>query len=228
MKRLLSLAVLLCSLFLTHVNGQIGFVYQDRTYQNGDTLVVVLAPNAHQCQGIFIKNVAPVALTDLTASLTPIEENGIEAWGICANGQCVSGLTSSRFSLAPNAIDNSFAIDIDISASVQQPYGVYTLTVSNSSISSSIVLRMQTATVGIAEATTQEVLSAYPNPAQSQLTINYNTNKPATLAIFDMQGRSVRQFNIFGEGSALVDNLPAGIYTYGILGSNNMKKLIVK
>lgn len=80
MKRLLSLAVLLCSLFLTHVNGQIGFVYQDRTYQNGDTLVVVLAPNAHQCQGIFIKNVAPVALTDLTASLTPIEENGIEAW----------------------------------------------------------------------------------------------------------------------------------------------------
>lgn len=228
MKRLLSLAVLLCSLFLTHVNGQIGFVYQDRTYQNGDTLVVVLAPNAHQCQGIFIKNVAPVALTDLTASLTPIEENGIEAWGICANGQCVSGLTSSHFSLAPNAIDNSFAIDIDISASVQQPYGVYTLTVSNSSISSSIVLRMQTATVGIAEATTQEVLSAYPNPAQGNVNISYDVNQPSTLAIYDMQGRVVRSMSVSGSGKAVVDNLPAGIYTYGIMGSTTMQKLIVK
>ena len=228
MKRLLSLAVLLCSLFLTHVNGQIGFVYQDRTYQNGDTLVVVLAPNAHQCQGIFIKNVAPVALTDLTASLTPIEENGIEAWGICTNGQCVSGLTSSRFSLAPNAIDNSFAIDIDISASVQQPYGVYTLTVSNSSISSSIVLRMQTATVGIAEATTQEVLSAYPNPAQGNVNISYDVNQPSTLAIYDMQGRVVLSMSVSGSGNAVVDNLAAGIYTYGIMGSTTMQKLIVK
>ena len=28
--------------------------------------------------------------------------------------------------------------------------------------------------------------------------------------------------------NAVVDNLPAGIYTYGIMGSNTMQKLIVK
>ena len=130
--------------------------------------------------------------------------------------------------MAPNAIDNSFAIDIDISASVQQPYGVYTLTVSNSSISSSIVLRMQTATVGIAEATTQEVLSAYPNPAQGNVNISYDVNQPSTLAIYDMQGRVVRSMSVSGSGNAVVDNLAAGIYTYGIMGSTTMQKLIVK
>ena len=58
--------------------------------------------------------------------------------------------------------------------------------------------------------------------------ISYELNQPATLAIVDMQGRTVRQLTVEGNGTAMVDDLPAGIYAYGILGSNNMKKLIVK
>ena len=43
-----------------------------------------------------------------------------------------------------------------------------------------------------------------------------------------MQGRLVRQLPVAGNGTATLNDLPAGIYAYGILGSNNMKKLVVK
>jgi hypothetical protein len=83
-------------------------------------------------------------------------------------------------------------------------------------------------TVGIDQPVANLSATAFPNPAEGIVNISYDLNQPATLAIVDMQGRLVRQLPVAGTGAATLNDLPAGIYAYGILGSNNMKKLVVK
>lgn len=231
MKKILSFALLLCSLAMANAQTQVGFVYNGHTYQNGDTMVVVLEKTAHNCSDIVFKNQTSGRLADMVVTMTEIERDGIECWGLCAGGQCVMGLVSNAFNMPPNALDTTFTIDIDIDANMERPYGVYNLQVANGNISCAVVVRFQAYELGINDVQANAMLNAYPNPAEGQFDISYSVNQPATLAIFDVQGRMVRQTPVNGEGTVKVSDLAAGIYAYGILENgrrSQMQKFIVK
>lgn len=230
MKRILSFALLLCSLAVLNAQTQVGFVYDNHTYQNGDTMVVVLQKSAINCEGIAFKNQTASMLSNMVVTMTEIERDGFEAWGMCTDA-CVMGLTSNPFNLPPNALYNSFSIDLTIDANVECPYGVYNLQVSNGTITCAVVVRFQAYTLGIDDVLANSRLSAYPNPAEGQFRVSYEVSQPATLAIYDVQGRVVRQMPVCGNGTVMVSDLPAGIYAYGIVENgrrSQMQKLIVK
>ena len=229
MKKLLSLTLLLGSLFLANVQGQIGFIYNGQTYTNGASFTVTLAPTVHNCTDIQLKNMGYSALQNLVITITAVEDHGVNAWGLCAGGVCIPSLTSNPFTLTPGAIDTSFAIDLDIDNSISNPYGIYTIEVSNGTITNTVTVRfeVQGNHEGIAEALKTVGIVAYPNPAQGAFSIRYEVEQPTTLAIVDMQGRTVRSIPVEGNGSVNVNDLPAGMYVYGIAGGK-MQKLIVK
>ena len=118
-------------------------------------------------------------------------------------------------------------MDLTIDEAVAQPYSIYKMKVSNGNFACSVTIRFQAYAEGINDVTSS-ALTAYPNPAQGNVNISYDVNQPSTLAIYGMQGRVVRSMSVSGSGNAVVDNLAAGIYTYGIMGSTTMQKLIVK
>ena len=225
MKKVLSFALLLSSLFLANVQGQIAFLYNGQTYENGDSVNCYTTINS--LTGLTLKNTSDNNLRDLVVIITPIEEHGIHAWGVCAGGRCVEGLTSSKFNLNAGATDDMFAIDINIDPDVPDAYSVYTVQVKNSSVNCSFTLRINYGTLGIEETVLNSSILAYPNPAQGTFTVRYEAEQPATLIVIDMQGRTVRSIPVQGNGTLNINDLPAGMYAYGIAGGM-MQKLIVK
>jgi len=230
MKKILSLAMLLCGFVALNAQNQIGFLYNGTTYQNGDTIVVTCEKTATSIESIDFVNQTPNVLNNLVVTLTEVERNGFEAWGLCTT-QCVMGLTSSPFNLTDSF--TNFSIDISIDQNVERPYGVYTMTVSNATLSCSVVVRFQAYTdnVGIDNVLANGSVKAYPNPAADQFSVSYSVEQPATLAIYDAQGRQIRQIPISGNGIAQVNGLPAGVYAYGIVSGKHrgqMQKLVVK
>lgn len=225
MKKFVSFALLLGSLFLANVQGQIGFIHDGHTYVNGDSITAYTTTTPFS--GIALKNTTSDTLRDLVVTIIPIEEHGMSAWGVCAGGFCVASLTSNKFRLNAGATDDMFAIDYETDPNVANPYGIYTIRVRNSRVNCSVKVRINIGELGIGEAATAATLLAFPNPAQGSFAISYEVGHPSTLVVTDMQGRTVRELQVEGCGTAVVDNLPAGIYAYGIQG-NSMKKLIVK
>lgn len=226
MKKFLSLALLLGSLVCLQAQHSVGFVVDGRTYQNGDTIVVTLDPEAENYSGLSFRNLSYSALQDMIVTLIPVDTSGIVAWGLCTGTVCIPGLTSSTFVLPPSGSYNEFVIDLTIKP-VENPVGIYTVVAFNDIISDTVTLRFQTSTQGIGEVASTRLLSAYPNPAQGTVHIRYQLSQPGTLLLYDMQGRPVRQLPVSGHGTALFEDLPAGLYAYGIAGQP-LQKLIVQ
>ena len=227
MKKILSFLLLFSSVAVLSVQAQIGFKYNGHTYQNGDEFVVVLARDAEHCNGISFVNQGFSALQDMTVTMTSIEMSGIDIWGLCAGAYCRQDTVSDAFNIPPSGEYTDFTMDLTIDEAVAQPFSIYKMKVSNNNVACSVTIRFQAYAEGISDVAST-TLTAYPNPAQGNVNISYDVDQPSTLAIYDMQGRVVRSISVSGNGNAVVDNLPAGIYTYGIMGSNNMQKLIVK
>lgn len=227
MKKILSFLLLLSSVAVLNVQAQIGFKYNGHTYQNGENFVVVIEPDAGHCGGISFVNQGYSALQNVTVTMTPIEMSGIDIWGLCAGASCRQDSVSDDFNIPPSGEYTDFTMDLTIDETVAQPYSIYKMKVSNDNFACSVTIRFQAYAEGISDVATS-ALTAYPNPAQGNVNISYDVNQPSTLAIYDIQGRVVRSMSVSGSGNAVVDNLPAGIYTYGILGSTTMQKLIVK
>lgn len=227
MKKVLFFAAMLCGFVALNAQTPIALLYNGECYQSGDTVVVTLAKTAHNCDAIGFRNQTSGAIQNVVVNMTEIESNGVEAWGLCTGDQCVPTLTSAAFVMTPGDY-TTFTIDVTID-NVERPYGVYNLTVGSSLVNSSFVVRFNAyeETVGINDVVANSTVNAYPNPAQGQVNFNYSVEHPATLAIYDVQGRVVRQMNVCGEGTLQVNGLAAGIYAYGIAGSQ-MHKLIVK
>ncbi len=226
MKKILSFLLLFSSVAVLGVQAQIGFKYNGQTYQDGDNFVVVLAPDAIHFGGISFVNQGQSTLQNLVVTMTPIEVSGIDIWGLCA-GACRIDSVSNPFDIPVGGEYSEFTMDLTIDEAVAQPFSIYRMKVSNDRVASSVTIRFQAYTEGISDVASS-ALTAYPNPAQGNVNIRYDVNQPSTLAIYDMQGRVVRSMSVSGNGNAVVDNLPAGIYTYCIMGSTTMQKLIVK
>ena len=227
MKKILSFLLLLSSVAVLNVQAQIGFKYNGHTYQNGDEFVVVLAPDAEHCNSVSFVNQGYTVLQNVTVTMTPIEMEGIDIWGLCAGAYCRQDSVSDAFNIPPSGEYTEFTMDLTIDEAVAQPYSIYKMKVSNDNVACSVTIRFQAYAEGINDVASS-TLTAYPNPAQGNVNINYNVAQPSTLAVYDMQGRVVRNLSVSGSGNAVVDNLPAGIYTYGIVGSGSVQKLIVK
>ena len=227
MKKILSFLLLFSSVAVFSVQAQIGFKYNGHTYQNGDEFVVVLAPDAEHCNGISFVNQGFSALQDMTVTMTSIEMSGIDIWGLCAGAYCRQDTVSDAFNIPPSGEYTDFTMDLTIDEAVAQPFSIYKMKVSNNNVACSVTIRFQAYAEGISDVAST-TLTAYPNPAQGNVNISYDVNQPSTLAIYDMQGRVVRSMSVSGSGNAIVDNLPAGIYTYCIMGSTTMQKLIVR
>ena len=101
MKKFLSLTLLLSSLFLANVQGQIGFIYNGQTYNDGASFTVKLAPGSVACSDVQLKNTGNTALMNLVATVTPVEENGINVWALCVGGACLPRLNSDPFRARP-------------------------------------------------------------------------------------------------------------------------------
>ena len=229
MKKLLSFALLFCSFAVLNAQNQICFKYDGRTYQDGETMVVALPHDVSVCGDIHLVNNTDESLRNLVITMTEQERVGFEVWALCTT-ECVNGLVSSPFEMLPNEEYARFIMDVSVDEEVAEPYGVYTMRVSNGTVSCSVVVRLQAYPLEGINPVANASLSAYPNPASGQVKINYEVSQPSTLAVYDMQGRTVCSKSISGCGDAVIGNLPAGVYTYGIIGSsrNTMQKLIVK
>ena len=227
MKKILSFLLLLSSVAVLNVQAQVAFKYNSHTYQNGDEFVVVLAPDAEHCNSVSFVNQGYTVLQNVTVTMTPIEMEGIDIWGLCAGAYCRQDSVSDAFNIPPSGEYTEFTMDLTIDEAVAQPYSIYKMKVSNDNVACSVTIRFQAYAEGINDVASS-TLTAYPNPAQGNVNINYNVAQPSTLAVYDMQGRVVRNLSVSGSGNAVVDNLPAGIYTYGIVGSGSVQKLIVK
>lgn len=229
MKKFLSLALFLGAFALLSAQTEIGFKYQDHVYQSGDTLNVTVLVTDHECHGIHFINQTDQDLQRIVFSMEPIEENGINIFALCTGMVCKPGLETDPVTIFANVPYDEFYIDMDIDANLPEPSCVYTLRVSNDNVNCAVVVRFKAVrSAAIEPIVANTSLTAFPNPAQTDVNIRYSVEQPSTLAIVDMQGRSVRQMQVTGNGSIMVNDLPAGLYAYGILGSNNMKKLIVK
>lgn len=226
MKKVLFFAALICGLVIPNAKGQIGLLYNGQCYQPGETVVVAIQKTDHSVRSIGFRNMGSGIISNVVATLTEVETNGVVAWGMCTGDQCVATLTSAPFDLPPAEDYTTFSIDIDIE-DVANPYGVYNLNLVSGLVDCGFVVRFEAGSQGINDVVANASVSAYPNPAQGQVSMNYSVEQPSTLAIYDAQGRVVRQMNVQGEGTMQINGLAAGIYAYGIAGSQ-MHKLIVK
>lgn len=230
MKRILSFALLLLCAAALNAQNEVGFLYNGNVYQNGDTMVVICEKTANHINSISFRNQTSGALRDMVITLTETERDGFEVWGICTGDLCTE-LTSAPFSMPPNSEYNEVTFDITIDQSVERPYGVYDMVLSNGNTTCGIVVRFQAYAEGIDNILANSSVTAFPNPAQGTVNINYSVERPATLTIYDVTGRQVRQQPISGNGTLSINDLAAGVYAYGIASGNlrgKMQKLIVQ
>lgn len=222
MKKALFFALLLGCICAAKAQN-ISFIYNGVTYNNGDAITLYVNDGANSFEDLFFKNNG-AALTDECVTLEQIDTNGLWCWALCTGDLCKPGLVSAPFSLASNSTYEDFSFDLRWAANHgANASATYKITLAGSTAT----ITFAVGTAGISQAASAVATEAFPNPAQGQVSIRYAAEQPADLVVFDAQGRTVRQMQVCGEGTALIDGLPAGIYAYGILGSQ-MKKLIVK
>ncbi len=168
-------------------------------------------------------------------------ESPIVITAICA-GQCQTGSVSPEYIVPAGDTYTGLFVDFEnenpATPSVTAYYKVTTYNVDDQSDNSIIYLKLEYGEVGIliSQVDEAEVL-AYPNPAISNVNINYTL--PAgttfgTLQVRNIQGAVVMEAPVNtnqGTLSLNVENLPAGIYTTAI-NANGMlmgvRKLVIK
>lgn len=163
---------------------------------------------------------------------TKTNNSAIELTQVCTGLSCMVGMNSAPFRLYNGQDYSDCHLVFEMPAS--QDLGVFKMVIkdtSNSNLSTSIYISVETPSAGINTTKTTTTLSAYPNPSSDIVKINYsNANEGNMMIVADMSGRIVRSVNLkTSEGSLNinVDNLPKGIYMYGIKGGQ-MKKMVVK
>jgi outer membrane lipoprotein-sorting protein len=71
----------------------------------------------------------------------------------------------------------------------------------------------------------------FPNPSSNgNVTVSYPDASVRNIALFDMTGRSVKEWKNYSNTSLQIDNLTPGMYTLRTIGSGNeanTEKIIV-
>lgn len=202
---------------------EISFIYNGVTYNNGDSITLYVAPNAHSFDELYFKNNGTSTATQIQVELTLLRNDSLNVWGLCSGDLCVLDLTSAPFNIEAGATYDLFSFDIR-GAETEGNYADYQMIIYNDTA----ILHFVVGTpVSISPVATASQATAFPNPAQGLVSIRYAVDQPSTLVVYDAQGRTLRQIPVAGEGTLRLSDLPAGIYAYGILGTQ-MQKLIVR
>ena len=226
MKKALFLMLFMGSLFLANAQSAVGVTYQSQTYNDGDTITVVVPTTAESFDGIGLKNQSNSRLEGLVVTLTQLTIGSIEIYATCTGEVCVPGLVSNPIDIAIRGSYNSFILDFYNNYPDNTTPSVYTMNVANDNVSTTVVLKFCFAGVGINPVLANAQLSAFPNPAGKQVSITYHVDHPATLEVCDMQGRTVVSQPVSGTGTLSLNDLPAGLYAYGLSGGYKHKLVV--
>lgn len=145
-------------------------------------------------------------------------------------GQTVAGSAA----LSGNAIDSTFKVAPFAFGWSPGDSAVWRVTihnVSNASDSSSAIIKWKYNGVGINEVdVVQASFNAYPNPATSNLSINYNITgdvNSSFIKVYDVVGKEVSTHRLMNQKGKLnldVSALKSGVYFYTIYADNQALK----
>ncbi len=183
----------------------------------------------HTSTDVFFR-VQKEILTGLDASLVTF----------CVGGTCYTGNTSMELMLATgvswgledeeNVFHSTFTHDVPGTHAVR-----YTFTNSDDPNDvATVVINYYTPT-GVRDNVGNNMLTAYPNPATTSVTVEYPVpdNATARLVVKNLTGMTVCSAHVNASGKSVLDlsSLTAGIYFYGVECDGKMlctKKLLVK
>lgn len=222
MKKAFFLALIL-GCFCAAKAQDVSFIYNGVTYNDGDAITLYVSDRAPSFEDLYFKNNG-AARTGDTVVLELQDTNGLWCWALCTGDLCKPGSVSAPFDMPANSTYEDFSFDLRWAANHDaNASATYRLSLAGSTVTITFAI----GTTGISEVASARQAVAFPNPAQGQVSIRYAVAQPSTLVVYDAQGRQVREMNVNGNGTAQFAELPAGIYAYGILGTQ-MQKLIVK
>lgn len=237
MKKVLSILLLFSACLALNAQTEVTFAYNNQSYSVNDTMPVTLGVGEMQMiQGIVLHNTTENALNGITATFeidTLQSPEGMLIGGMCAGMNCLPQSTTVPFDIDANSDYTGFFAEIDVPSvhSGTTAIILFTIKSAGGDTLGKTTIKITINNSGIATLANAVVVDAYPNPAVGQATVKYNVNQPSTLVIYDALGHCVRKTPVCGEGNALLNNLPAGIYAYGILGNgqrSEMKKLVIQ
>ena len=87
---------------------------------------------------------------------------------------------------------------------------------------------------GVDELKMNENLLAYPNPANSNVNILFNTSEKAEIVLYNIVGEKVRSYTVTPESHKInieTSNLPVGTYFYSMVSDTKItatKRLVIK
>ena len=223
--------LLLGSVVALNAQSVVGVTHQNQVYNDGDTITVTVYTDAESYDGIGLKNQSNSRLEGLVVTLTQETEGGIEIYATCTGEVCIPGLVSNPIDIAIRGSYNSLIFDFYNNYPDNVTPTLYTMNVANANVSTTVVLKFRFEGVGIGQPVFDAKMNAFPNPCDGRVGISYTTEGPATLVVYDMQGRTVRQQGVSGEGTVYIDGLASGIYTYGLTTATSrsvLRKLVVK
>ena len=230
MKKFLFLMLLAGSAILANAQSAVGVTHQGQVYNDGDTITITIPTDAENYAGIGLKNQSNSRLEGLVITLDEVSLGGIEIFAMCTGTVCIPGLVSNPIDINIRGSYNDFTIDIYNNYPEVTTPSVYTMTVANDDVNTTVVLMFKFEGVGIDEAKAVASLNAFPNPSDGQVSITYATERPATLNLYDALGRTVRSQQVNGNGTIQLSELPVGVYSYGLIADDSriMRKLVVK
>lgn len=230
MKKVLLLALTVA--FAMVANAQsLSFKFQDVVYSNGDTVRFVTTDAEMPAMYATIHNNTERPV-HAQGSLEVISSNMTVA-SICA-GECLEGSVSPIFTVAPNSdFDGVFVCDFFPNSETDGFFSFKLYNTQATDDTLSLTFHVHVQGVGINNVETNSI-NAYPNPAASMINVDYELaegTQNAQIVIVNLMGqvvKSVALHQMQGTASINVEDLPAGVYTYGIKGQSNMKKVVVR
>lgn len=222
----------------------IKIIYNGNQLNNGDTVTIkaegdrdVLPTGQYYYEAEFmpsIRNTSPVNCT-VRIKAEKLNNSATFVKSVCA-GLCVDDSISLPFTLNMNSTYEGAYMHFAVPEEAEMGLFKFSITDTNNANNTAyVILKVFNNTYGIEQASLNANLNAYPNPATTSLTLDYQMDaQRGEVVVIDMVGRTVLSQPVEGnQGSSTVDisNLPLGVYLYGIKADNrisSMKKLLKK
>ncbi len=236
MKKTLFFALLVSCISFAQAQT-LSFSYNYQPVAEGDTVILQAGAN-NEFQ--FTPAIHNNELFNLVCIIecSKLNTTTSEIVSVCTGILCKDGYVSAPFQLAGNTTYSDTHIDFDVPADAAM--GLFKITVydtnnHNSQATMYVKMYNKNGNLGIAQSDNNVALTAYPNPATGEVTVDYSlSNDHGTLVLYTMTGKMVLEQSLnASEGCVRLDvsTLPSGVYMYGIKNSNGLygiKKLVVK
>lgn len=215
----------------------LSFSYNYQTIAEGDTVILQAGAN-NEFQ--FTPAIRNDELFNLVCIIecSKLNNTTSEIVSVCTGLLCKDGYVSAPFALAGNTTYDETHIDFDVPADAEM--GLFKITVydtNNRNTQATMYVKMynKNGNLGIAESGKTVNLAAYPNPATSEVAIDYSFDgNRGNLVVYAMDGKMARKVALDSKQGTIrldVSTLPSGVYMYGIesnSGTNKLEKLIIK